>query len=935
MQGDGSNKNAREQYLGSTYYRDSFAPFVRWILERHHRCGGVTEVRILGGGHRGVWSGYFDKDHVDDCVRAILPMAKVRSRIPYEDCPRIGEANVYFTLQVVHPDLLARAANRIKRADTTTSDADIVAYCLFAVDIDPVRKAGISATDEEKRYAWEVTENVIAWFTEHGIGCIVADSGNGYHLLVPTIPYIGERVMEASTKASILLKLLDANFSTDHAKIDTDVFNPARIFKLYGTLAMKGDHVEGHRPHRWATVDLTDIPSDVDIFAIFGDRIDQFDEESHATAADQPANQTTRPAQTGGWDAETARRILEDVLTREGLAYRRTDKGGRTYFHFKQCPLHTDSDGHTYECCVLVEADGRFGASCKHNGDAGWQQFKPVIGWDKYICEVKETMGLTSTPKTAQRTMAVANETQWELPVPLGEYHVPPFPLEAFPRELCELCEFCAAVAESCQVPVDLVAMLVLTVGGAALAKTIEVHVRGDHIEPVNLFTATALPPGNRKSSVFRIVTQPLMDFEREEIERLKPIIEQSRNQREILEESLKHAQKKAAREEDAEQRADFERRAREYAEELSRHVDLKAPQYIGDDATPESVARLLCENGGKFALMSPEGDVFELMGGRYSGTPNLGVYLKGHAGDDIRVNRVKLERPVQFVHRPALTMGLAVQPDVIRGLASQKGFRGRGLLGRFLYSMPESLLGYRKTITPPIEGSIRTAYSQRILKALHVEPARGSDGQPVPHSITVDDAALDALNDFAVAVEKDLRVGGEFESMRDWAGKLVGAVCRIAGILHGLMHACPPGLRNLQINLETMLGAIAIGEYLVPHAKAAFFEMGADPAIDLARKILRWVEEERLSAFSKRDAHMRCRGAVRKVDEMDAPLRLLMAHGFIREQEVHRNGPGRKPSQSYEVNPLWLAQNAHNTHNYPLIANSADSAQCAQEVPI
>jgi len=201
-----------------------------------------------------------------------------------------------------------------------------------------------------------------------------------------------------------------------------------------------------------------------------------------------------------------------------------------------------------------------------------------------------------------------------------------------------------------------------------------------------------------------------------------------------------------------------------------------------------------------------------------------------------------------------------------------------------------------------------------------------------------VDDAALGALNDFAVAVERNLRVGGEFESMRDWAGKLVGAVCRIAGILHGLMHACPPGLQNLQVNLETMLGAIAIGEYLVPHAKAAFFEMGADPAIDIARKILGLIEEEALSVFSKRDAFNKCRGAVHKVTEMDEPIRLLADHGYIRERQLQRVGSGRKPSPTYEVNPLWLAQNTHNTHNthnYPLIANSADSAQCAQEVPI
>jgi hypothetical protein len=152
---------------------------------------------------------------------------------------------------------------------------------------------------------------------------------------------------------------------------------------------------------------------------------------------------------------------------------------------------------------------------------------------------------------------------------------------------------------------------------------------------------------------------------------------------------------------------------------------------------------------------------------------------------------------------------------------------------------------------------------------------------------------------------------------------------------MHGLMYACPPGLQNLQINLETMLGAIAIGEYLIPHAKTAFFEMGADPSIDVARRILRWAEQEKLSAFTKREAFNNCRGAVSKVTQMDEPLRLLAAHGFIREQELRRGGPGRKPSPNYEVNPMWLAQNAHNTHNCPVITDSADSAQCAQGVLI
>jgi replicative DNA helicase len=111
----------------------------------------------------------------------------------------------------------------------------------------------------------------------------------------------------------------------------------------------------------------------------------------------------------------------------------------------------------------------------------------------------------------------------------------------------------------------------------------------------------------------------------------------------------------------------------------------------------------------------------------------------------------------------------------------------------------------------------------------------------------------LKEIDHFAVEVEKQLGPGGDFESMGDWAGKLVGAVCRIAGIFHGLIYARSGNPSRVQVDPETMLGAIAIGEYLIPHAKAAFFEMGADPAIDIARKIQLWVLSKRISEFSKR----------------------------------------------------------------------------------
>ncbi len=136
----------------------------------------------------------------------------------------------------------------------------------------------------------------------------------------------------------------------------------------------------------------------------------------------------------------------------------------------------------------------------------------------------------------------------WDPPIPLGRFDLPIFPLEAFPGQLCVLREFCAAVAESYQVPVDLPSMLTLSMGGSALAKKILVHVRGDHREPVNLYTATALEPANRKSAVFSEVYAPLSEFEKREAERMSPLVEQNRVDRDLLEAELKHLKQEAAK---------------------------------------------------------------------------------------------------------------------------------------------------------------------------------------------------------------------------------------------------------------------------------------------------------------------------------------------------------------------------------------------------
>ncbi|MDQ3820446.1 MAG: YfjI family protein, partial [Acidobacteriota bacterium] len=341
---------------------------------------------------------------------------------------------------------------------------------------------------------------------------------------------------------------------------------------------------------------------------------------------------------------------------------------------------------------------------------------------------------------------------------------------------------------------------------------------------------------------------------------------------------------------------------------------------------TPERLASMLAEQGGRMCLFSPEGDLFDMLAGRYTGgSPNFDVILKGHSGDALRVDRRGRSEHVQH---PALTIGLTVQPDVIRGLVDKPGFRGRGLIGRFLYSLAQSLIGHRLIDPKPLESHIRQAYKGSVKALAQVEPAKDYDGLPVARMLYFSAKANTLLKEFEAELEPQLAEDSELGMMADWAGKLAGAIVRIASILHLAENA--PNLAQWpeSVTAETVSRAIAIGRYLIPHAKAAYAEMGADTQIENAKHVLRWIERTQQSSFTKRDAHQAHKGRFKKVTDIEPALELLEAHGYIRARiDCADRRPGRKSSQVFDVNPFLLSQshNSQNPQNYHHEANSED----------
>ncbi|MET7940646.1 YfjI family protein [Streptomyces sp. NPDC005302] len=482
----------------------------------------------------------------------------------------------------------------------------------------------------------------------------------------------------------------------------------------------------------------------------------------------------------------------------------------------------------------------------------------------------------------------------WDEPVPLtGNRVLRDFPSHTFPSWVREFVE---AVAEETQTPVDLAGCVALSVLATAAGGRAVVHIRGNWREPTNLFTVTALPPANRKSAVFDLLTGPIFEAEKQLKTATAPAIAEAQMTARIAKEAAERAAAKAASA-DAGQRDALVQTAVDMAQTAEAVAIPVEPQLLADDATAETVISRMAEQGGRISVMSAEGEIFDIIAGRYSGTPNMGPFLKGHAGDRLRVDR---QTRKEYIDHPALTMGLCVQPQVLDDIGRIKGGRGRGLLGRFLYSLPESMVGRRKSAPAPIPAGAREMYTQRIID-LTLFLADWTD--PAVLQLTPDaDAALLAFQD---RVEPKLAArGGAFGHISDWAGKLVGATARIAGLLHLAEHATDAHTRP--VTAETVSAAIELGEYFATHALAVFDRMGADPTVARATTVLETLRQHDGADISKRDLLMKLsRSGFATVADLEPALGLLEDHGWVRIQPVQRTGGrGRPPSPRYLIHP-------------------------------
>ena len=490
---------------------------------------------------------------------------------------------------------------------------------------------------------------------------------------------------------------------------------------------------------------------------------------------------------------------------------------------------------------------------------------------------------------------------EWPEPVSFNETETPQISPNMVPEPLRT---FCNEVSYSLQVPYELPVMGCLGVLAACAQGKFKVMPKPDYMEPLCLYLLTPLPPGERKSATLDACRRPLVDWEKEQARIMSPEIDRLKSERQTRQRAIDKQRAKAGNK--PTEMDEIVRQVREMENELP-EVPV-APRLLCDDVTPEALAEHLSNHYERAAVIEAEGGLFEILAGLYSnGRANLNLVLKSWSAEASTIDRKG--RDAIRLTDPALTVCLSPQPEVLRDIASMKGFRGRGLLGRFLYCLPRSRLGRRLIETAPVPNTTEAAYRSLVLRLLETPWAKNEYDARIPHIIRLSKDAYRIWLEFAETVEIELKEGGQFEALRDWAGKLPGQAIRIAGLYHVAVSTNPA---QEPLNKNTMSQALKLASVMADHARAAFSFMGSDPSIECPRKILRWIKYENISRFTARDAHQAVKGTYPKMTEVAPGLQILQERYYIRLAESeNRSGAGRKPSPVFEVNP-----HAHNSHN-------------------
>ena len=313
----------------------------------------LFEVRVIAESKK-VLSGYFTS--ADTLIDAL-------------SLQQTDLCNVYMTLNAINQACYGRSQrDRLEyNSKATTSDNDIVGYEWLMVDLDPKRPSGTSSSEEELQKAKDLGNRIYGFMAQIGFERpLMAFSGNGVHLMYRIRLANNDENKKLVEKC---LKTLNMLFDDDYIGVDMKNFNPARVCKLYGTIAQKGSNTSD-RPHRISYV----IGKSEEIKITDKSYLEKLC-ELYPKDLDKPKSYNNySPSEFN----------LENWLSKFNIRYTPSTFADGAKYILECCPFDSNHKGK--DACIFQAKSGAISFKCLHNScsDKRWQDVRLMYEPDAY-----------------------------------------------------------------------------------------------------------------------------------------------------------------------------------------------------------------------------------------------------------------------------------------------------------------------------------------------------------------------------------------------------------------------------------------------------------------------------------------------------------------------------------------------------------------------
>ena len=503
---------------------------------------------------------------------------------------------------------------------------------------------------------------------------------------------------------------------------------------------------------------------------------------------------------------------------------------------------------------------------------------------------------------------------EWTTPVPFATRTLPELDCAKLPPVLGV---FCRGISRELQVPEETVLASALAVVATCAQSTYSVELYGTSaVQPTNLFIMSPMQQVRRKRATLKACLAPVRVWEEAQAREVGPEITKENIQKMIAKRAIRKLSREAVDAQVARKEEVLQELVRQIcALQTSLYEGAVVPRLVTD--TLAGLEDAMHEQHDTFTLASASDNCLDILSAASSRSAKS-LVAKAWDADRHDVNR----KDRAYSMWPRLSMALAPQPDALADPKKVKILQSRGLATRFIYFMPIERTFGEETRAPK---EVVEAFFRRVLRILPASWNKPEEARTLTLSRNADLLWRDYQK------RADRLCQGLAAPMQEWttifASDVVG---RIAALFH--LVSCDNPRTNLVISAEEMEQALALGDLLFEHAKAAFALMLQDNPEDSARKVLDAVSSSGWSVFSARECFqsLKGQGCFRTMKPLNTALEALIEHGYIRTISVP--GKSGRPMVRYELNPA-VVQTQSNSGTAAVDAGA--TAQGCESVPV